>query len=278
MDACTRLKVWEKVQLPSNKKLIKTRWIFCKKHNPDGTVRYKARLVAKGYMQILGDDFDMTFSPVARQTSIRTIYAISAKHNLQLHQMDVNNAFLNAELDQSSDIYIETPEGYNGLSKEECLRLHKALYGLKQAPREWNVTINNYLTEKGFTRLSSDNCIYVRGDINKGTYTIISIYVDDIMIAGQNIKEINKIKGELKSKWKMKDLGPVNLLLGSQVKQTSTSISLKQSYFIEDMLHKYQQYLITGKPKTVPMMPEVNLCTSMSPTTDNETSAMQQLP
>ena len=58
----------------------------------------------------------------------------------------------------------------------------------------------------------------------------------------------------------------------------STSISIKQSYFIEDMLHKYQQYLITGKSKTVPMMPEVNLSTSMSPTTDEETSAMQQLP
>ena len=115
--------------------------------------------------------------------------------------MDVNNAFLNAELDPSSDIYIETPEGFSGLSKEEYLRLHKALYGLKQAPREWNVTINNYLTEKGFIRLTSDNCIYIRGDINKGTYTIISIYVDDIMIAGQNIKEINKIKGELNSKW-----------------------------------------------------------------------------
>ena len=94
-------------------------------------------------MQILGDDFDMTFSPVARQTSIRTIYAISAKRNLQLHQMDVNNAFLNAELDPSSDIYIETPEGFIGLSREECLRLHKALYGLKQAPTEWNVTINS---------------------------------------------------------------------------------------------------------------------------------------
>ena len=88
------------MQRSSNRELIKTRWIFRKKHNPDGTVRYKARLVAKGYMQILGDDFDMTFSPVARQSSIRTIYAISAKHNLQLHQMDVNNAFLNDELDQ----------------------------------------------------------------------------------------------------------------------------------------------------------------------------------
>ena len=67
-------------------------------------------------------------------------------------------------------IYIKAPEGFTGLSEEECLRLHKALYGLKQAPREWNVSLNNYLTEKGFTRLSSDNYIYVRGDVTKGTY------------------------------------------------------------------------------------------------------------
>ena len=106
LEACTRLKVWEKSTRPMNKKLIDTRWIFRKKHNPDGTIRYKARLVAKGYMQVYGDDFDMTFSPVARQTSICTIYAISATHGLQIHQMDVNNAFLNAELDSTSDIYI----------------------------------------------------------------------------------------------------------------------------------------------------------------------------
>ena len=105
LEACTRLKVWEKSTRPMNKKLIDTRWIFRKKHNPDGTIRYKARLVAKGYMQVYGDDFDMTFSPVARQTSIRTIYAISATHGLQIHQMDVNNAFLNPELDSTS-VYI----------------------------------------------------------------------------------------------------------------------------------------------------------------------------
>ena len=161
-------------------------------------------------MQIYGDNFDVTFSPVARKTSIRTIYAISARHGLQIHQMDVNNAFLNADLDTTSEIYIKTPDGFQGLTKDECLKLHKALYGLKQAPREWNATINAYLFEKGFTRLNADNCIYIRGDISKGTYTIISIYVDAILIAGQNMKEINRIKGKLNSKWRMKDLEPVN--------------------------------------------------------------------
>ena len=58
-----------------------------------------------GYMQIYGDDFDVTFSPVARQTSIRTTYAISARHGLQIHQMDVNSAFLNTDLDTISNMY-----------------------------------------------------------------------------------------------------------------------------------------------------------------------------
>ena len=56
---------------------------------------------------------------------------------------------VNYKLDSTSDIYIKTPEGYQGLTKDECLRLYKALYGLKQAPREWNSTLNSFLIEKG---------------------------------------------------------------------------------------------------------------------------------
>ena len=116
---------------------IDTKWIFRKKHNPDGTIRYKARLEAKGYIQIYDDDSNVTFSPVARQTSIRTTYAISARHGLQIHQMDVNSAFLNTDLDTISDIFIKTYYGYQGLTNDECLKLRKVLYGLKQALRQW---------------------------------------------------------------------------------------------------------------------------------------------
>ena len=107
---------------------------------------------------------------------------------------------LNADLDTISGIYIKTYYGYQSLTNDECLKLHQALYGLKQTPREWNAILNSYLIEKGFTRLNADNCIYIRGEISKGKYVIISIYINDILIAGQNMEEINRIKSELNSK------------------------------------------------------------------------------
>ena len=72
--------------------------------------RYKARLVAQGYSQKYGIDYDETFSPVVRFESVRTVIALAAKYNLELHQMDVKTAFLNGELKE--DIYMKQPEGF----------------------------------------------------------------------------------------------------------------------------------------------------------------------
>ncbi|KAF2345216.1 Reverse transcriptase RNA-dependent DNA polymerase [Trinorchestia longiramus] len=101
--------VWSLVECPKNKKPIRCKWIFKKKTVPDGNVcSYKARLVAQGYAQKFGVDYDETFSPVVRFESVRAVLALAAKHNLQLHHMDVATAFLNGEL--SEEIYLTQPE------------------------------------------------------------------------------------------------------------------------------------------------------------------------
>jgi hypothetical protein len=92
---------WEVVEHPYGRKPIGSKWVFKKKHRPNGTIeRFKARLVIKGYSQKEGDDFFDTYSSVARLTTICVLLSLATSHGLLVHQMDVKIAFLNGELDE----------------------------------------------------------------------------------------------------------------------------------------------------------------------------------
>ena len=87
--------VWSLVDLPAGRKAIGNKWILKIKRKADGSIdRYKACLVVKGYTQKEGIDYEETFSPVVRFTSIRLLLAIVINLNLELHQMDVKTSFL----------------------------------------------------------------------------------------------------------------------------------------------------------------------------------------
>ena len=117
----------------------------------DGSIdKYKARLVAKGYKQKEGLDYFDTYSPVTRITSICMLIAITALHNLEIHQMDVKIAFLNGDLNE--EIYMDQPEGFISLGQEKKVcRLVKSLYGLKRAPKKWHEKFDKVMMSNGFT-------------------------------------------------------------------------------------------------------------------------------
>ena len=123
------------VDRPANKKVIGTRWVFKKKKNENNVPeRFKARLVAKSYDQKYGIDYSETFTPVVRVQSLRTIFAVAANCDLEIHQIDtVDTAFLNGELEE--EVFIEPTPGCNICRKKQVCHLNKSLYGLKQAPR-----------------------------------------------------------------------------------------------------------------------------------------------
>ncbi|MCO5573964.1 hypothetical protein L7F22_027742 [Adiantum nelumboides] len=137
MEALYKNGTWNLCPLPHNKKAIGCKWLYKLKFNKEGKVdRYKARLVAKGFAQQHGLDYDETYAPVAKMSSIRLLISLASIFKWKLKQMDVNNAFLNGLLEE--EVYMQQLEGYVVAGKEGMVcKLKKSLYGLKQAPRAW---------------------------------------------------------------------------------------------------------------------------------------------
>jgi len=134
--------------VPSGVKTISFKWVFKTKQLSGGGIRYKARLVIRGYEQIPGVDFDETFTPVAKLSSLRMLLALAAIHDWEIDQMDIVTAFLNPEVD--GDVYMVMPDGVEVPAGGPWVcKLCKSLYGLKQAPRLWYEHIDNFLRPLG---------------------------------------------------------------------------------------------------------------------------------
>jgi hypothetical protein len=205
----------ELVTLPKDKKIIGCKWVYKVKHNVDGFMsRYKARLVAKGYAQTYGIHYEETYSPIVKMTTIRAIIVMAITKGWSLHQMDVNNVFLHGHLQE--EVYMEQPPGYVDQTHPNLVyMLKKVLYGLKLAPRTWSDKIGQYLVTSGFQTSNAYFSLYVK-KTDHGI-VIIVIYVDDLIIIGDNDADIFDLKKFLKQKFEMKDLGELRYFLDIEV-------------------------------------------------------------
>ncbi|GKU98443.1 hypothetical protein SLEP1_g11451 [Rubroshorea leprosula] len=159
LQALENTRTWDLVDLPTEKSLIGCKWVYKIKTRSDGSVeRYKAHLVAKGFTQEYGIDYEETFAPVARLTSVRSLLAIAAIWRWKLFQMDVKNAFLNGDLEE--EVYMKPPPGLHHPPNKVC-RLRRALYGLKQSPRAWYAKFSATVSEFGFTSSPHDTALFI---------------------------------------------------------------------------------------------------------------------
>ncbi|KAK4835749.1 hypothetical protein QYF36_014053 [Acer negundo] len=207
-------KVWSLVDLPKGIKPIGCKWVYKRKRGMDGKVEtFKARLVAKGYTQKEGIDYEETFSPVAMLKSIRILLSIAASLDLEIWQMDVKTAFLNGSLDES--IYMMQPEGFieKGQVDKVC-KLQKSIYGLKQASRSWNIRFDQAVKGFGFIQNPDEPCVYKRIKGDKLVFLIL--YVDDILLIGNDVGVLTSVKEWLAKQFDMKDLGEASFILGIQ--------------------------------------------------------------
>ena len=256
--------VWELVELPSNRKIIGSKWIFKRKVDADGILEcYKARLVAQGCTQKFGLDYEETFSPVVHFESIRCLLAMGTQHKLCLHQMDVSTAFLHGEL--SEEVYMKQPEGFVESGNENLVcHLKCSMYGLKQSPRCWNHALDSRLKEMGFQQSASDPCLYVHGN-SEGEMFVAAVYVDDIILGRKSEHKLNQVKQELSQTFEMKDLGALHHFLGVKViqDQLSKSIWIGQPMYTEKILHRFDMH--NSKPVGSPVNPDVKLTACKNP-------------
>jgi len=148
-------------------------------------------LVAKGFKQIHGVDYNETFSPVAMIKSIQILLAIVAYHDYEIWQMDVKTAFLNGNL--LEDVYMTQPEGfgYPKATKKVC-KLQRSIYELKQASRSWNLRFDEIVQQYGFIKNEDEPCVYKK--VSGSIVSFLVLYVDDILLVGNDIPTLQEIK------------------------------------------------------------------------------------
>ena len=204
-----KAETWSTVPRPPDKNVVGSKWVFRIKRKADGSIeKYKVRLVACGFTQVYGVDYFDTFSPVAKLASFRTILTIAAKSDWEIKSFDFNGAYLNGELDEHEEIYMQFPPGYDTPKENMVKWLHKSLYGLKQAGRRWYDTLARALADHGFRVTQADpGVFYCRIEDH---ILILAIHIDDCIFTGDSAKLIAEYKNKLNKCYALTDLGPVH--------------------------------------------------------------------
>lgn len=256
-DSIMKNRTWSLVDRPLKRKVIGTKWIYKLKYKADGTMeKYKARLVVKGFAQVEGFDFQETFAPTAKMTTIRLVLALAAHEQWPVYQMDVKSAFLNGNLEE--EVYIEQPPGFVVLGKEDKVcRLHKALYGLKQAPRAWYHRIDSFFVSANLSRSPSDANLYFFCE--KNLYMVIILYVDDLIITGSHEQRIVQTQELLCQEFEMTNLGLMHYCLGIEVWQKPKGIFISQQKYAREILKTFG--MTDCKSVTTPMEVGLKLST-----------------
>lgn len=146
--------------------------------------------------------------------------------------MNVNNAFLHGDLDE--EVYMKIPPGFSKQGEHRVCHLNKSIYGLKQASRNWFAKFSSALLDVGFSQSKADYSLFTL--YQGSSFTVVLVYVDDIIITGNDPTSITELKRFLKSKFHIKDLGKLKYFLGIEVARSKQGIFLSQQKYALDIL------------------------------------------
>ena len=178
------------------RKLVGTKLVFKIKDEADGTLRYKTRIVTLGYMQIPGVDFTEKFSPVATDSSIRIVFALTLFYwdskGWRNMGLDVEAAFLEGK--QVEPMYLKCPKVLAALGfmtyeqlEEYCIRLDGGMYGNVDAALRFFIEFVKVLKKVGMKQCLADPCVFYMRDESDGPKLIAVMTVDDCLLAGKPV-------------------------------------------------------------------------------------------
>jgi len=215
--------------------------------------------VIRGDHQVEGFDYNETFAPVAKMTSVRCFLTVAVAKGWDLYQLDVNNAFLHGDLDE--EVYMKLPPGFHTNDTQMVCRLQKSLYGLRQAPRQWFSKLSTKLCEYGFIRSYADYSLftYRKGDV----FMAVLVYVDDIVLTGNNPAATVHFKNYLHTCFSIKDLGILKYFLGIEAARSPQGLFLCQRKYALEIIAECG--LLGAKPVAFPMEENHKLALAQGP-------------
>ncbi|SJL02247.1 uncharacterized protein ARMOST_05573 [Armillaria ostoyae] len=242
--------------------IVGSKWALRIKRKANGEIdKYKARLIAHGFTQVQGVDYFETFSPTAKLSSLRTFLSIATHYNWDIKLFDYSAAFLNGEFSDNEEIYMEQPPHYTNGNPNEVIRLRRTIYGLKQSR---------------FHALHNDHAVYrlIRGD----DIILMAIHIDDSTIIGTSPTLIDEIQEEIAQIFKITMLGPLNWLLGMEVKRDrkNHTLSISQTTYIDSLLRKFG--MTDCKSVSVPLDPMTQISREQCPNTPSDVADMRDIP
>jgi hypothetical protein len=165
--------------------------------------------------------------------------AIAAFFNYEIWQMDVKTAFLNGFLKE--ELYMMQPEGFvDPENADKVCKLQRSIYGLVQVSRSWNLRFDEVIKAFGFVQVYREACIYKK--VNGSSIAFLILYVDDILLIGNNIELLGSMKEYLNKSFSMKDLGEAAFILGIKIYRDRSRrlIGLSQSTYLDNILKKFK--------------------------------------
>jgi hypothetical protein len=174
--------------------------------------KYKARMVMDGSRAQVGVDVFDTYAPVIDYSTVRLLISLAFGNHWEMFHWDISVAFTNAKAEEET--YVRFPKSFPedlfpGYKAGTIARLKRNLYGSKSAPKLWYNCLYAFIIELGFKSVAGHPCLFIRMTVVDGATIIIviGIFVDDLLVAGNSVSEITKVREQMNKRFILTDQG-----------------------------------------------------------------------